>query len=88
MHPLIEERSEGGSVNRLCHLAGVARSSYYRATKPPKESSVRRDEPLVQEIRSICEEMQNYGSPRVTVELRRRGLQVNHKRVSRAHAGK
>jgi transposase InsO family protein len=35
------------------------------------------------EIRAICEEMPSYGSPRVTAELRRRGYQVNHKRVSR-----
>ena len=42
-----------------------------------------RNETVLQEIRTICQEMPGYGSPRVTAELRRRGFPVNHKRVSR-----
>jgi putative transposase len=83
MHPLIEERSRHLPVHRLCHLAGVPRASYYRSLAPPVSEPVDPDTDLVQEIRSICEEMPRYGSPRVTRELRRRGHLVNHKRVIR-----
>ena len=80
MYPLIEERSRELPVNRLCWLAGVPRSSYYRAAKGVTPTPA--DEVLLQ-IQTICEEMPRYGSPRVTRELRRRGHVVNHKRVSR-----
>jgi len=83
MHPLIEERSEHLPVQRLCQLAGVPRASYYRSLAPSVLEPVDPDADLVQEIRSICEEMPRYGSPRVTRELHRRGHLVNHKRVIR-----
>ena len=80
MHPLIERTSERIPVNKLCQLSGVPRSSYYRSPQQPK---VDHDEAVLREIRTICEEMPGYGSPRVTAELHRRGVWVNHKRVSR-----
>lgn len=82
MHPLIEQRSQALPVERMCSLAGVPRSSYYRSSRPPIER-VDPNAVLVPEIRVICEEMPRYGSVRVTKELRRRGHLVNHKRVSR-----
>jgi putative transposase len=85
MHPLIERASENLPVRRLCSLADVPRSSYYRATQP-RESQPDPNEGVLQEIRGICGEMPRYGSPRVTAELRRRGYRVNHKRVSRLMA--
>ncbi len=81
MYPLIRQRSEHLPVEHMCRLAGLSRSSYYRSSIPPK--ALDPDDALVQEIRAICEEMPRYGSPRVTRELHRRGLLVNHKRVSR-----
>lgn len=83
MHRVITERSNQLPLRRLCHLAGVPRSSYYRATRPPVTGPPDRNETVLHEIRAICEEMPGYGSPRVTAELRRRGYSVNHKRVSR-----
>lgn len=83
MHPLIDNVSEQIPVRRLCELSGVPRSSYYRASRPLKVDMPDRDQTVLHEIRTICEEMPFYGSPRVTVELGRRGFRVNHKRVSR-----
>jgi len=83
MHTLIEERSGQISLQSLCKMAGVPRSSYYRAAKPPQRAVPDRDEAITCQIRSICEEMPRYGCPRVTKELRRRGYLVNHKRVFR-----
>jgi transposase InsO family protein len=83
MHTLIEERSGQIPLQSLCKMAGVPRSSYYRAAKPPQSAVPDRDEAITCQIRSICEEMPRYGCPRVTKELRRRGYLVNHKRVFR-----
>ena len=82
MHPLIKEASTHVPVQRLCKLSAVPRSNYYRATRP-KVIIPDHTEVVLQEIRTICEEMPGYGSPRVTFELRRRGYRVNHKRVAR-----
>lgn len=83
MHPLIKQRSEHLPVERLCRLADVPRASYYRSMRTEPGHQADPDATLVQEIRTICEEMPRYGSPRVTRELHRRGHLVNHKRVSR-----
>lgn len=53
---------------------------YYRSTTTAPSLS---DEQLVQIIDDIQDEFAGYGYRRVTLELRRRGHQVNHKRVSR-----
>jgi transposase InsO family protein len=82
MHPLIEKASDQIPAQRLCDLADLPRSSYYRArhVQQPRPDP---NQSLLWEIRTICEEMQGYGSPRVTQELHRRGYRVNHKRVAR-----
>lgn len=82
MHPLIEGASQELPVQRLCDLAALPRSSYYRASQPP-EPRPDPNEEVLQKIQTICHEMPRYGSPRVTKELQRRGFRVNHKRVSR-----
>jgi transposase InsO family protein len=66
----------------MCFLAGVSRAGYYRAwveTKPDEaEMAVRT---AIQEI--ALAHRRRYGYRRVTVELRRRGMIINHKRVLR-----
>ena len=83
MHPLIDKASDHLPVQQLCKLSDVPRGSYYRAAQPVKAGAPDRNEVILQEIRTICQEMPCYGSPRVTAELRRRGFRVNHKRISR-----
>jgi len=85
MHPLIERASEELPVQRLCALAALPRSSYYRASQPQEPRPDPNGE-VLGEIQTICQEMPRYGSPRVTAELRRRGFPINHKRVSRLMA--
>ena len=70
------------SVERMCHLAQVSRAGFYRSLKEqmPVEESM--------EVRSAIQEIalqhrRRYGYRRVTAELRRRGMLVNHKRVAR-----
>ena len=70
------------SVERMCGVAAVSRASFYRWLEPsmPVEEEM--------EVRSAVqtvalEHRGRYGYRRVTRELRRRGMLVNHKRVAR-----
>jgi len=70
------------SIERMCQLAQVSRAGFYRSLQEqqpgPEEMEVRS---TIQQI--VLEHRRRYGYRRVTAELRRRGLLVNHKRVAR-----
>jgi putative transposase len=92
-HPLNTERqrfervkdlSPEFSIIDLCRTLQVSRSGYYRwktgAVGPRGTANL----DLVARIDSLFEEHErNYGSPRITVELRKQGIQCNHKRIER-----
>lgn len=70
------------SIERMCQLAQVSRAGFYRSLQEclPVEEEL--------EVRSMIQQIalghrRRYGYRRVTAELRRRGMLVNHKRVSR-----
>jgi transposase InsO family protein len=70
------------SIERMCELARVSRASFYRSLKgqrPVEEETEVRS--AIQQI--ALEHRRRYGYRRVCAELRRRGMQVNHKRVLR-----
>jgi len=70
------------SIERMCELARVSRASFYRSLKeqrPAEEATEVRS--TIQQI--ALEHRRRYGYRRVCAELRRRGMQVNHKRVLR-----
>jgi len=70
------------SIERMCELARVSRASFYRSLKeqrPAEEETEVRS--AVQQI--ALEHRRRYGYRRICAELRRRGMQVNHKRVLR-----
>ncbi len=69
----------------MCALAGVSRASYYRhwqASKPREEETALRDE--IQRL-SLAQRANGYrhGYRVITIQLRRAGWAVNHKRVAR-----
>jgi transposase InsO family protein len=69
------------TVERLCRLAGVSRAGYYRqwaASKPREEETAVRDA-----VQRVALGNRHYGYRRVTWELSRAGIVVNHKRVLR-----
>jgi putative transposase len=74
---------QGGlAIDRMCFLAGVSRAGFYRylrAQDPLQEEMAVRSE--VQRI--ALEHHGRYGYRRITAELRRQGMPVNHKRVAR-----
>jgi putative transposase len=81
------QKAAGFPVAAACKAAGVGRSAYYAWTDSVAQGpSDRQTEEarLVGEIRRIhARSKGTYGCPRITVELRRRGWRVNHKRVER-----
>jgi putative transposase len=70
------------AIERMVELARVSRASFYRFddTAPPAHED---DMDLRDAIQRIALEWPAYGRRRVTQELRRRGWEVNHKRVHR-----
>ena len=69
-------------IERMCHLAGVSRAGFYRhlCWSDNYEEQMH----VQSEIEKIAlENRGQYGYRRVTAELRRRGMLVNHKRVAR-----
>jgi len=70
------------SVERMCYLAQVSRAGFYRSLaeeRPAEEEMEVRS--AIQQI--ALEHRRRYGYRRITAELRRRGMRVNRKRVSR-----
>jgi transposase InsO family protein len=73
---------QGGlTIERMCTLSGVSRAGYYRhwaASAPRAEETGVRDA-----IQRLALAHRHYGYRRMTAQLRRDGLPVNHKRVLR-----
>ncbi len=70
------------TATRMCQLGKVSRAGLYRFD-PGAERAADDDLDLRNEIHRIALEFPCYGRPRIMAELRRRGWQVNHKRVAR-----
>jgi transposase InsO family protein len=72
-------------MNAACAAAGVSASAFYAwaagATHTPGEAEAWQVRLLAAIRRIHADSDQTYGSPRVTVALRRQGWRVNHKRV-------
>ena len=70
------------SIERMCYLAQVSRAGFYRSVA--ELMPVEEDMEVRSAIQQIAvEHRRRYGYRRITAELRRRGMLVNHKRVAR-----
>ena len=69
-------------VERMCRLAAISRAGFYRFVQ--EQAPVEEDMEVRAAIQEIAlEHRRRYGYRRITAELRRRGMRVNHKRVAR-----
>lgn len=80
MYKLISEEKEIWNLSRACSSVGVSRSGYMEwLSKPyslePFEMAVR------DEMQKIAVVFTRYGYRRMTIELQRRGFNINHKKV-------
>jgi putative transposase len=73
------EHNTSLNIKKKCELLNVARSTMYYCSKTPITS----DFELINAIREIYKETSFYGYRRITVELRKNGFVVNHKKVQR-----
>jgi putative transposase len=70
------------SIERMCQLAQVSRAGFYRSLQG--EVPTQEDMEVRSAIQTIAvEHRRRSGYRRITAELRRRGMLVNHKRVAR-----
>ena len=74
--------ARGLTIERMVGLAGVSRASFYRYHEDSRPGPDP-DMDLRDAIQRIALEWPCYGRPRITAELRRRGWEVNPKRVYR-----
>lgn len=73
------ERETVVPIQRKCELLGVARSTIYYRPKDVENDDLM----IINEIEDIYREIPIYGYRRITIELRKRGFCVNHKRTQR-----
>ncbi len=73
--------AKGKAVNALCQMTGISRVGYYRWGVPKPSFPVEME--FRDALQKIALESPAYGYRRITAELRRRGFDVNHKRVLR-----
>jgi transposase InsO family protein len=70
------------TIERMCQLAGVSKAGFYRHLR--SRDSYDEEMHVRSEIQAIAlDHHGHYGYRRITAELRRRGMLVNHKRVAR-----
>ncbi len=70
------------SIERMCQMVPVSRRGFYRSLK--EQQPVEEEMEVRSAIQQIAlEHRRRYGYRRITAELHRRGVQVNHKRVAR-----
>jgi transposase InsO family protein len=82
---MMEQLSVEYCIQRMCHAFKVSRSGYYKYLTSGKNSNRSKENILLLlEIRNILlNNRMVYGSPRITVCLKRLGYNINRKRVAR-----
>ena len=84
---VIKELAGQHPVRKLCRTLGVARSAYYAAQKKADRPRARENGRLGGKARELFEASgRTYGSPRLTVALRRAGERCGRHRVARLMA--
>lgn len=67
----------------LLEIAGLAKTTYYYQLKHFNDKSAK-DAEILEQIEIVFNEnLKKYGSPRITIELKNKGYDINEKRVAR-----
>jgi len=75
---LIEPNNDKIPISQQCELLEISRSGYYYKPKPISFETIN----LMNKIDKIYTDKPYYGYPRITKQLQREGIVVNHKRVA------
>ena len=68
-------------MKALCQMTGVSRAGFYRSRLPRQATPVAME--IRDQMQKIAVESPAYGYRRITATLRKRGFDINHKRVLR-----
>ena len=81
----IKQYSSFHRVQKMCQVLQVSRSGYYQWLQGQISQRIQANENLLEEIKKINSDpyMENYGSPRMTSELKDRGFSCSEPRVAR-----
>lgn len=81
----IRDHRDEFPITRMCSVIGVSRSAFHHWVRCPTRSREQRRENLIEQIKSIRTErfMDRYGSPRMTHELKERGVDVCENTVAK-----
>lgn len=80
MSQVISELAQQGyGIEASCQAFGLPRANYYRHLSAPEPAPA--DTALRQQVQQVALDWPSYGYRRVTHELKRQGVQANHKRV-------
>jgi len=81
---MIKELSVDFDIKECCEALRVSRSGYYRWHQAEPSRRAKENAQLVEQIREVFEANKSrYGSPRMTMELRQRGLKCGQNRIAR-----
>src|SRR3972149_723698 len=80
----IDRYSSEFRVERMCKVLGVSRSGYYGWRKRPQSKRRRENDQVLMEIQKSHKRSKDiYGSPRITEDLRAKGIRCGKNRVAR-----
>ncbi len=80
----VDEHKKVWPINLMCQVLKVSRSGYYDWRDRPRSQRDRANDVLDEKIKTVFEEhRERYGSPRITDELKNRGIACSENRVAR-----
>jgi transposase InsO family protein len=83
-YAVIQANSERFAVRMMCGILDVSRAGYYAWRSREESAHAIRDRDLAAKVRAVYDDSRRaYGSPRVFLELRKRGERCGRKRVAR-----
>lgn len=81
---MIEKYKNQYPVNKMCEILDISRSGYYDWRSRGKSDREKANEKLLLEIKRVYREsLMRYGSPRITEQLKKDGVQCSRPRVAR-----
>ena len=79
----MDQHSSTHGVQKMCRVIGASRSGYYRWKIQPQSKRQQENEKILIEIKESHKNSRRaYGSPRITVELRAKGMKCGENRVA------
>ena len=80
----IDQHCSLHGVQRMCRVIGASRSGYYGWRRQPQSKRQKENEKILMEIKESHKNSRRaYGSPRITEDIREKGIKCSENRVAR-----